>query len=154
MTSLLAHAPFLTVWASRNLPVPSSGSFWTSLYFALYSNWLHVFLLNHSCLVWVLSSWILDSMCTGGLWEGHSKRREQHEQIQGSRKTRGLFGKHWGAQSYWRRFCRRKEGSMAVKIGWEMMGKDLNTSQEVWASLLWRQYGITEDTVFCYFTQH
>lgn len=25
----------------------------------------------------------------------------------------------------------RKEGAMAVKIGWEMMGRDLNASQEV-----------------------
>lgn len=33
------------------------------------------------------------------------------------------------------------------------MDRDLNVSQEAWTSFLWRQNGVAEDAVFCYFTQ-
>lgn len=42
---------------------------------------------------------------------------------------------------------KRKEEAVAVEIGWEMMDRDLNSSQEAKASFLWRQYGVAEDAV-------
>lgn len=42
---------------------------------------------------------------------------------------------------------RRKEEAVAVEICWEMMGRDLNTSQEAGTPFLWRQYRAAEDAV-------
>lgn len=74
-------------------------------------------------------------MCSGRLWEGHSKSREQQAQMQGSRKNMACLGSNklnlTGEDS-----SKRKEEAVAVEIGWEMMDRDLSSSQEAKASFL------------------
>lgn len=105
------------------IQAPSSTNLWvilTSLSFALYSSWLHLLLLlKSSCLAWVLSSWLLDSMCTGGLWEGHSKSREQLDRCKEVGKHMACLGSSEELSLTGEDSSERKEGATIVKIGWK-----------------------------------
>lgn len=60
-------------------------------------------------------------------WEQHADaRRRKHVACLGSNKL-SLTGED---------SSRRKEEAVAVEIGWEMMGRDLNTGQEAGAPSL------------------
>ena len=73
-------------------------------------------------------------MCSGRLREGHSKSGN-NMQMQGRRKHVACLGSNklslTGEDS-----SRRKEEAVAVEIGWEMMGRNLNAGQEAGAPSL------------------
>lgn len=127
------------------IQAPSSTNLWvilTSLSFALYSSWLHLLpLLKSSCLT---SGQHVHRRAVGRAFQ----ESRTTWQMQGSRKAHGLFGKQQGAQSDWRRFQWEKRGSYHCQNRLEVIGRDLNVSQEAWTSFLWRQYGVAENAVF------